>query len=440
LRRLFASLGLALLSLMILFPSSALAAPAKKVYVMEITGFQQIDPGVAQFIKRVFADAEQDPNAVGIAIVLDTPGGLLTSALDIKSTLLASKLKTVVFVKDNAISAGALIATAAEKLYMHQGAVVGAAEPRVAGSNAAADYKTLSVVVEAFRSAAEARGRDPNIAQAMVDKNHKIPGQNSELLTLGTQDAVAKKYADGQANDLKEALAQAGLADVEIVTVQPTFAEHVGRLLTTPWVATMLLVVGVIAIGLEFAKPGVTVPGLIGVTSLGLFFLGNMLVGTANWVELSLALIGVLLLVIEAFVPGFGLFGVGGVIAMGASIFLAVPDEQLAVRYLLWASVAFAVAMFWIIRAIGKRGLGKLLTLEGGAKGWVPSRADLTHLIDQEGTALTVLRPAGIAQFGQAKIDVVTEGEYIANGTPVKVMRVDGTHVVVRSLSTPHQG
>lgn len=425
---------LTLLTLLALVPApaEAVAAGQNRVYILRMDQFQEIGPWIAQRTERVFDEAEKDPNAVAVAMVIDTPGGLLVSSIRMKQRILASKLRSIALVQDHAWSAGALIATAAEKLYMSPGSSIGAAEPRVAGSKEAADYKTVSAVVGDFVSTAKARGRDPQVAQAFVDRTAKIPGQTTELLTLSYQDAVDKKYADGVAGSLDEALKQAGITNYQLVEAPMTLSDQVGRFLTTPWVATLLLVVGVAGLGIEFMKPGVTVPGLLGVISLGLFFAGNVLVGTANWLELGLALIGVLLLVVEAFVPGFGIFGLGGVAAIAASIFLAVPSTDLAIRYLAFTAVAFMVVLFALIRTIGRQGLGKHLTLEAVGKGWVPSRSDYSNLIGREGKALTVLRPAGTAQFGDQKLDVVTEGDYVDHGAVVVVLRVEGTRVVVR--------
>lgn len=432
-RRLISTLLLTMLAILMLLPGVAGAA-TQKVYVVRIDNWQQIDPGLAQITRRIVAEAEEDPNAAAVAVVLDTPGGLVQSALEITKTLLETKLKTVAFVEGHAISAGALVGTAAEKLYMHRGSTIGAAEPRDGATNEPADYKALSVVAGTFESTAIARHRDPQIARAMVDKATPIAGQRGELLTLNYREAIDKGYADGEAANLEEALRMAGISEFQLVESEITFSDRAGRFLTTPFVATLLLIVGVIAIGLEFMKPGATIPGLVGIVSLGLFFLGNTMVGTAGWLEISLALIGILLLIFEAFIPGFGIFGVGGVIAMGASIFLAVPSEELAWRYLMWTAIAFMVAMVGIIRAISKRGLGKALTLEDSAKNWQAARADLSALVGKEGTSLTVLRPAGTAEFGDQKVDVVTEGDFVAVGHRVKIIRVEGTRVVVRAL------
>lgn len=433
-RRLFALLALVLFVGIAYLPGTAGAAAKNKVYVLRIDEFQQIDPFMARLTESVFAAAEADSEAVAVAIVIDTPGGLVSSALSMKNRILDSDLKTVAFVHGSALSAGALIATSAERMYMAPASVIGAAEPRIMGSSEPVDAKTLSAVVAAFESTALARGRDPKIARAMVDKKNPIPGQATELLTLNYVDAIDKKYADGQTATLADALKLAGITEYELVDVPLNLSDRIGRVLTTTWVATLLLVVGVVAIGIEFMKPGVTLPALIGILSLGLFFMGNVLAGTAGWLDLALALVGVVLLVVEAFVPGFGIFGVGGVVSIGASIFLAVDNTQLALWYITFATVAFAVVLFALVRTISQRGLGKALTLERDARTWTTGRMDLAVLVGREGKAVTVLRPAGTAQIGSERVDVVCEGEFLPAGTKVAVVRVDGTRVLVRPV------
>ncbi|WP_050742071.1 NfeD family protein [Symbiobacterium thermophilum] len=408
-----------------------------KVYVLRIDNGQVIDPGLAQFADRVFDEAGADPDAVAIAVVLDTPGGYVESAARIKDRLLhpPNGLKTIAYVENDAVSAGALIATAAEYLFMHPGAVIGAAEPRNALTGETADYKSLSVVVNYFTSAAEYRKRDPNIARAFVDKDHPMPWQTDVLLTLDYQKAVATGYANGVADSLHDAIRQAGIAQFQLVEPQWTFSEQVGRVLTTPWVAILLLVVGVIAFGIEFMQPGLTGPAALGIVCLTLFFLGNALVGTAGWVEIALAISGLVLLGVELFTPGFGIFGLAGIVAFGGAIFLAAPSAGLAWRYLTWTTVASAFVLFAVIRAISRRGLGKVLTLKDTAKDWSAQAEDRARLVGREGVSLTVLRPAGTAVFDDQRLDVVTEGEFIPAGVPVKIVRVEGTRIVVRAMA-----
>lgn len=417
-------------------PGALAADGPGKVYVVRIDNGQVIDAGLAQFVDRVFEQAGADPDAVAIAVVLDTPGGYVDSAARIKDRLLAppNQLKTIAYVENAAISAGALIATAAEYLYMHPGSVIGAAEPRTLATGETADYKSLSVVVNYFTSAAIARNRDPDVARAFVDKDHPIPGQTDVLLTLPYQQAVEIGYANGIAESLNDAIQQAGIAEFQLVEAEWTFSEQVGRFLTTPWVAILLLVAGVIAFGIEFMQPGLTGPAAVGVICLVLFFLGNTLVGTAGWVEIALAISGLVLMAVELFTPGFGIFGLAGIAAFGAAIFLAAPSAGLAWRYLMWTTIASAFVLFALIRAVSKRGLGKVLTLSDTARDWSAQAEDRSRLVGREGVSLTVLRPAGTAVFDDKRLDVVSEGEFIPAGVPVRIIRVEGTRIVVRAI------
>lgn len=431
-RNKLARMTLLILALFMLLVSPA-AAAVSKVYVLNLNHFQPVDPTMAIQVERAVRTAEADGAA--LVILLDTPGGLVQSAFAIKQSLLQSKVPTIALVEGNALSAGALIATSAEKLYMARGSTIGAAEPRTEGSTEKADYKVVDSVVTNFRAAATARGRDAAIAAAMVDTEARLSWQQGKLLVLTDTEAVERKYADGQAQSIAEALDLAGIKNYELHTLQATSSDLAGRVLTTPWVAILLLVVGVIAIGVEFTKPGLTLPAVIGVTALGLFFAGNFLVGTANWVDLALAVIGAVLLIVEMFIPGFGIFGFAGLGMLALSIFLAVPDQKNALSYMIWTAVAGSVAFAMIARQFSRRGLGKWLTLEQTAKGWEEARPDLSGLVGQTGEALTALRPAGTAQFGEQRVEVMTEGEFVAPGTKVRVLAVEGARVTVRSTA-----
>jgi membrane-bound serine protease (ClpP class) len=420
---------------MLVLPITTASAATDKVYVLRVDEFQTIDPGMANFTKRLFAQAEADPDAVAVVIVIDTPGGLVQSAFEMKDTILGSKLKTITWVKSSAISAGALIAVAGERFYMNPGSTIGAAEPRQQGSTEPPDPKVVSAVAAHFASAAQARGRDPKIARAFVDRGARIDGQTEQLLSLTYQEAIDKKFADGQAISIEEAVRLGGIEQYQLVEMNWTFRDRVGRWLTTPTIASLLLVGGIIAIGIEFMKPGVTLPGLAGVVLLGLFFAGNVLVGTAGWLELSLAIIGAVLLVVEAVVPGFGIFGIAGALAVGASIFLAVPSPELALRYLMYASVSFLVVLGALLRTIGQKGMGKALTLEYSLAGAQSSRTDLLDLVGKTGRATSSLRPGGSVWIGGERVDVISEGDYVESGTEVVVLRVEGTRVVVRPVS-----
>lgn len=427
-------LGLAaiVLGLMPALPAAAGGNAPGTVLVLHIDNLSEIDNGTARHVQQVLSDAADDSNVKAIVLHIDTPGGYVASALKIKDALMQSKVPTIAYVETHAYSAGALIALACQKVYLFPTAVMGAAEPIPATD------KTVSAIKAEFKAIATERGRDPLLAQAMVDKDLHAPGQQAgQVMTFTAAEAVEKHLADGQANGIDDALRQAGIADFHLQDVRPSLAERTIRVLTTPLVAVLLLILGIGGLAIEFLKPGVTLPGLIGVVSIGLFFMGNFMSGSASLLELGLLLLGIVLFLIEAFIPGFGVFGVGGAISVLASIFFSVDDPTLAIWYLAITGVGFGILIFLLFRQISRRGLGRLLTLERSnttADGYVPGRKQLEILVGQEGVALSALRPSGSAEISGRRLDVVTQGEFLPAGTSVEVIAVDGARVTVRSL------
>ncbi len=164
------------------------ADAAAPVYVVSITG--TIDLGLAPYLERVVGEAV-DAGAPAVILEIDTPGGRLDAVLQMQDTLLDADVRTIAFVNRTAFSAGALIAIAAEEIYMVPGAVMGAATPVDAAGETASE-KVVSAVRKTFKTTAEVRGREPLVAEAMVDPDVAIDGLVawSELLTLTTNEAT----------------------------------------------------------------------------------------------------------------------------------------------------------------------------------------------------------------------------------------------------------
>lgn len=400
------------------------AAAAERVVVVEVK--DEIDLGLAGIVRSALRQAEAEGGA--LALVVDTPGGRVDAAVQIRDALLKARVPTIAFVEGRAVSAGALITMAAEKVYMARGSQIGDAEP-IPYSD-----KAVAYVVGEFEAAAQHRGRDPKVAAAMVDKG--LNKETGKPLTLTWTKAQAAGISDGEAKSLDEALAMANLPR-SVVRYEPSVSERAARFLTRPVVAGLLLIIGVVAAAVEFAKPGVTLPGLVAIVSLGAFFSSHYLIGSAGWLQIGLVLLGLLLMVIEIFVPGFGIFGVGGILAVLAGVFLAAPTEQLAAWYAATTLLGVTAMGGVLVYRFGQHGLGSWLTLSTRLetpKGYVPARSALEALKGARGVALTPLRPAGTAEFGDRRVDVVTEGEFVGARSPVAVIAVDGTRVVVREV------
>jgi membrane-bound serine protease (ClpP class) len=226
----------------------------------------------------------------------------------------------------------------------------------------------------------------------------------------------------------------------------PAWADGVVRFLTNPLVSPVLLSVGILGLIFEIKTGAFGLGGLLGLVSLGLFFASSFMLGLAGWQEVLLLGLGLIALAAEVFIiPGFGVAGILGIMAVAASMLLAMVGnhptsgdiaQALAV---LGASlfITAAVVYAWL-RHLPNSGRFSGLLLQGAghrSAGFIsaPHRAEL---VGRDGTAVTDLRPSGTAEIGDERVDVVTEGEYVARGSRIQVVRSDGYRLVVRALVT----
>lgn len=299
------------------------------VVIIPIQG--AIEPGLGEFLDRAITDAE-DSGAVTIILDLNTPGGRLDTVLEMRDRILDSDVPIVAYVNREAFSAGALITIASDQIWMAPAAVFGAATPIDGATGETASEKTISAVRSVFRATAEVQGRDPLIAEAMVDPAIVIDGLDSStsLLTLSVEQARANGYADGVAADQDALLVSLGLADASIVRAEMTFWERVVTWVTNPVVGSLLVLIGIGLIVADGFIEGFGSAAVVGASALGLFFWGYLLTGLAGWEDLVLIVIGLALIALEAFViPGFGIAGIGGVVALVAGLVLTMTMRDI---------------------------------------------------------------------------------------------------------------
>ncbi|TFY98585.1 NfeD family protein [Ramlibacter rhizophilus] len=430
----------------------ATSGAQRVVYVAPIEGM--IDLGLAPYIERVLREAEE-AGAQAVILDINTFGGRVDAAVQIRDALLRSKTTTIAFIDKRAISAGALISLAAHKIAMSGGGTIGAATPvqmgGADGDTRPTSEKTVSYVRKEFRSTAEERGRPPLIAEAMVDADVAIPDvvEKGKLVTLSTTEALRLKVADWRADTLEEVLQQAGLAGAEVRRVAPNWAENVVRILTQPLVSSLLVTVAMLGILIELRTPGFGIPGLLGVTSLGLVLWGHWLAQLAGMEEMLLAGIGLVLLALEFFViPGFGIAGILGILALLAGLVLSMTGAGATAAFIaavaarMVFSLLLAVGLsLLLLRFINKIPGARRLVLEDrltAGQGYASPPPEEESLLGRTGRAWSVLRPAGIAEIDGRRWDVVSNGELIEAGEPVEVMRVDGNRIVVRRAPSWH--
>ncbi|MGE0593208.1 MAG: nodulation protein NfeD [Vicinamibacterales bacterium] len=425
-------------------PPVAAQAASPVVYVVAIEG--TIDLGLAPFLARALREAGE-AGAAAVVLDINTFGGRVDAAVAMRDALLRSPVRTIAFVNQRAISAGALIALACNTVVMVEGGTIGAAAPVVGGATGEsqpADEKSVSYVRTEFRATAEARNRPPLIAEAMVDADVDIEGviASGKLLTLTTSQALDLGVADLTAETVALALEAAGVSNATVQRVGQSWAEGLVRFLTNPVVSSLLMTVGLLGILVEIRTPGFAVPGTVGLLALGLFFWGHWLVQLAGWEELLLIGGGFVLLMLEVFlIPGTTVAGLAGVLAVVAGLGMTLVGEGATLAVLVSAlgrvaiSVLLALAgALALMRLLPHLPFGRQLVLDTGMAaglGWVSAPEHDKQWLGRSGTTLSPLRPAGIADIDGARVDVVSEGGFIEAGTPVEVIRVDGNRVVV---------
>ena len=410
-RREIVLIGCVLLLIGCLFMRGDLSAQDNAlVYVVDIRN--EIGSGLGTYIADGIKVAEE-ANADAIVFDVDTPGGRVDSAVNIIRSIQDTQVPTIAFVNRQAISAGAMISIACNQIVMTSGGTIGDSAP-VDMQGQEVGEKAISYIQGTIRATAERENRNPDIAEAMVDKelvlvkltdgqiikllpeeyvSREEAGEDMEilcaqgkLLTLSTKQALEYNFADAQAETLTKLLAQYqivevagtklplteegiersqreyGFSDVtplktlegaRIVAVEATLADRVVFFLTNPLISSLLLSLGILGIFIEIRTPGFGIPGFLGLLCVGLFFGGHMLTKIgAEWAFL-LFLIGVGLIALEIFViPGFGVAGILGFTLMLGSIFFVFDKAYEFQTAVMWLSMSVILSAALIILAV----------------------------------------------------------------------------------------
>jgi membrane-bound ClpP family serine protease len=156
-----------------------------------------------------------------------------------------------------------------------------------------------------------------------------------------------------------------------------------------------------------------------------------------DFISAIIFIIGFILIIIEMFNPGFGAPGITGGILLILGIALVARNVYDVFILLIIVLIVLGIALTFVLYSATKGRLSKTLVLtdslnkEEGFEG----TEDLKYFLGKEGKALTVLRPAGTADFDGVKLDVVSESEFIQKDTKIKVIKVEGRRIVVREIN-----
>ncbi|MCY7917725.1 NfeD family protein [Bacillus vallismortis] len=414
-----------------------LNAKAEKQTVYVIPVEKNVEQGLASFLSRSLQDAKE-AHADHIILDINTPGGLVKSAIDIADSITESEVPVTAYVNKHALSAGAYIALQADNIYMAPGGKMGAAAI-IDGKGNAAGQKAESLWLAELEDAAVKNNRDPKYALAMADPDidaKEVGAPKGDLLTLNADKAMDVGYSEGTADNVTALVKELGFEKADIRYVEESFMEKTARWLTNPVIVPILLTIAFLGLTVELFSPGVGIPGTVGFIALLLFFYGHLAAGLAGYETVLLFAGGVILILLEIFLPG-GIIGLLGLGAIVASLFLAAGSFTVMAISLLIASAVSITAFILLTRVLGKRmKFFKKFVLNDSTNtesGYV-SNQTRTDLIGKVGITYTQLRPAGTVIIDDERLDVVSEGSFTEKDKKVKVVKVEGSRIVVREI------
>jgi membrane-bound serine protease (ClpP class) len=419
------------------------------VYQFDIK--EEIAPPVWHKTKKAFEQAKE-MKADLIFIHMNTYGGLLDAADSIRTSILNSAIPVWVFIDNNAASAGALISIACDSIYMRSGASIGAATV-VDQTGKPMPDKYQSYMRSMMRSTAEATGRDPNIAQAMVDPAIYIPGiiDTGKVLTFTASEAMKYNFCDGIAESVEGVFKIANIKDYKIVEQHLTVADRIIRFLINPVVSAILIMVIIGGIYFELQTPGIGFPLAAAVLGAILYFMPLYIEGLAEHWEIIIFIVGLILLGLEIFViPGFGVPGITGIILIVAGLTLSMTGNhgfnfgKVELEGLIRSFFIVIIAAFTALVLsfyFGKRllttttfGHFALDSVQNAAEGFSSSDVAYKNMLGITGIAYTILRPSGKIKIGEDIYDATAETGYIEKGTPVKVTGYQTSQLIVKKL------
>jgi membrane-bound serine protease (ClpP class) len=414
---------------------SAESVDTEKVIVSALSGTVGVQ--MEEFVARVVERAES--GGVGLIVFrLDTPGGLVEATRGITRVILGSRVPVVMWVPPGgrAASAGAFMMQAAHIAAMASGTNVGAAHPVVASGQDVPDSdmktKVVNDLMAQMRTLSQMRGRNEETAQRMVRESLSLTAQ--EALEEGVIDIVADdltsliaaSFGRSVMVDGRRTTVRASAAIIE--TVKMNLQEQLIQFLSSPDIAYLLLVGGLLAIFYEIVMPGGFVLGTTGAVMLLLGSIGLKML-PFNWAGVALVAAGVLLMGIDFLFTSTGilsLLGIAVLAAGGLFLFRTPGGELLRVSVGMVTGMAGALGFFFALFAwmVARSLRVKVAT---GRQGLVGLNAEVTEDIAPIG----MVKCHG--ELWKARTD---SAEVLRKGDMAVIAAADGLTLLVRKRSS----
>ena len=429
--------------------TAQLLASQEKILVLHLKINDVIDPRTNRYSELGLARAEEI-NADYVILELDTYGGALNDADDIRTRILNFEPPIFAYINKDAASAGALISIACDSIYMAKGSSIGAATV-VTQDGAAAPDKYQSYMRSIMRSTAEAKGRDPRLAEAMVDEDIDLDSiaTKDKILTLSTSEAIKYGFCEAEVSGIDTIMMRAGVEEYEIQEFKLGATEKIISLFLNPFVSGILILIIIGGIYFELQTPGVGFPILASIVAIILYFVPNYLNGLAeNW-EIIFFVVGIVLIVLEIFIiPGFGIAGILGLVCTIGSLVLVMLNNDMFDFSFVTSSdifISMVVVLAGILGAIVIMFLGgasilssnffkriALREVQDKEHGFISTFYKEKSMIGQKGKTCTRLRPSGKIEIAGVVYDAFTRGNFIDEGMKVEVISDEGTSLKVR--------
>jgi membrane-bound serine protease (ClpP class) len=456
------------------------------VVVIPISG--EIEPGIAAFLKRALQEAPDTPDTL-IVVEMNTFGGRVDSALEmVESLIKVRQARTVAYVSDKAISAGALISLACNRLVMKHHTTIGDCAPITYSKEGPKmmGEKFQSPLRAKFRTLAKRNGYPPALAESMVTAEMeiyrvKIDGRidymdareyeeldkqrkaritekktivaKGELLTMDDSEARELGFSSMSVDSIEQMLAQMKVTGYTLTRIDESWSENLVTVIGG--ISPILMLIGLGALYLEIKSPGFGVPGIVGILCLALVVFNQYLVGLAGYTEMLILTLGIILLGFEMFViPGFGIAGIAGILCIMVGLLLGfqdfvIPDpalpweKELLVDNLLkvmcsvvGAFVAALAVLRYVFPRISRTIHGPYLEATLADARFDLPAAETRIEVGRTGTAVTLLRPSGKAKIDGEVYDVVTQGDFIPKGSGIRVLKISGAKIIVARESS----
>lgn len=463
---------------------TACAEQQPDAYVVKIDG--GISEAYTEAIERKLRYAQQQ-GVRAVILELRTPGGYLQDSMDLADYIFQLKdMDVIAYVHPYAFSGGTMVALACKEIYIDAAVgMMGDVAP-VNQAGEIAGEKIQTVARQKLVSFARARGYPIALVEAMVTKEtevYRIQLQSEpqgsygyitaaqleamgdeeraklvdrpklvvpagRLLTMDAHDAVEYGFARKAVESPQELYGALGL---DADRVERLYLSASERLLTiVDMFSPLLIAAGLVLLFIELTHPGVWLPGALGVACFIALFIVKYSLHYAHMLEVIIFLIGLALLLLDVlFLPGHGVLAIVGVALMFISLVLAF--QGFTIPRTAAQTLVFEYSVLKVTGSFAAAGVGIVILAH-----YLPSlpilsrivhRYDLaaahagdlgeTHMpglsamVGQVGVAVTPLRPAGRAEFGDRTLDVVTEGDFVEKGARVQIREMHGSRIVV---------